>query len=360
MCGTDEIAAEERKRSKLIDQKLKEDHRQEESLKTIKLLLLGSGESGKSTVLKQFKLLYGTGFTDTDLNVFRSAALGNLVGCMKVLITESQTRGFAFENPGAEDLCKMVLDLPYLFSTTAGQETMSKAVSDAIEALWKDSAIQSTFKLSHEFQLPDCCEYFMQNCSRICSPDFQPTHQDALFVRIMTSTISENRFTINGMQYRIYDVGGQRSERRKWMHYFDDVKAVLFVSAIGSYDQTISEDKATNRMVESINVFQNICNNPLMIKTPMLIFFNKIDLLAPKLKDPTKPLNKYFPEFTGRNEIEAVKTFFRAKFDAVNQTPERIIYYYYTHATDTNQIKSILKVVTLVIMQMNLATAGYM
>ena len=36
---------------------------------------------------------------------------------------------------------------------------------------------------------------------------------------------------------RMLDVGGQRSERRKWIHCFDDVKAIIFLTAINEYDQ---------------------------------------------------------------------------------------------------------------------------
>ena len=44
---------------------------------------------------------------------------------------------------------------------------------------------------------------------------------------------------------RIVDVGGVRSERRKWIHGFDDVKAVLFVAALSGYDMTLNEDGTT-------------------------------------------------------------------------------------------------------------------
>ena len=44
---------------------------------------------------------------------------------------------------------------------------------------------------------------------------------------------------------RLVDVGGQRSERRKWIQCFDDVKAVLFVAALSGYDMTLFEDGTT-------------------------------------------------------------------------------------------------------------------
>ncbi len=44
---------------------------------------------------------------------------------------------------------------------------------------------------------------------------------------------------------RVVDVGGQRSERRKWISCFDDVRAVLFVCAMSGYDMTLFEDGKT-------------------------------------------------------------------------------------------------------------------
>lgn len=38
-------------------------------------------------------------------------------------------------------------------------------------------------------------------------------------------------------RYSLVDVGGQRSERRKWMHCFDDVKAVIFLVGLSGYHQ---------------------------------------------------------------------------------------------------------------------------
>jgi len=48
--------------------------------------------------------------------------------------------------------------------------------------------------------------------------------------------------------YRVVDVGGQRSERRKWIQCFDDVRAVLFVCALSGYDMTLFEDGKTVRV----------------------------------------------------------------------------------------------------------------
>ena len=50
------------------------------------MLLLGTGEAGKSTFVKQMKILYGIGFTDEEKNTFRVDILNNVVDGIKTLI----------------------------------------------------------------------------------------------------------------------------------------------------------------------------------------------------------------------------------------------------------------------------------
>lgn len=40
-------------------------------------------------------------------------------------------------------------------------------------------------------------------------------------------------------------MGGQRSERKKWIHCFEDVTAIIFCVAMSEYDQVLHEDETT-------------------------------------------------------------------------------------------------------------------
>lgn len=42
---------------------------------------------------------------------------------------------------------------------------------------------------------------------------------------------------------RMFDVGGQRSERKKWIHCFEGVTAIIFIVAMSEYDLTLAEDQ---------------------------------------------------------------------------------------------------------------------
>ena len=81
-----------------------------------------------------------------------------------------------------------------------------------------------------------------------------------MLVRYRTTGMTEQSFKIDGTFFKICDVGGQRNERRKWIHFFDSVTAVIFVSSLSAYDETIFEDENANAMDESLTVFDETVN----------------------------------------------------------------------------------------------------
>lgn len=93
----------------------------------------------------------------------------------------------------------------------------------------------------------------------------------------------------------MFDVGGQRDERRKWIQCFNDVTAIIFVAACSSYNTALSEDPTQNRLTESLDLFESIWNNRWLLSIPIILFLNKQDLLADKIVK--NKLSDYFPKF---------------------------------------------------------------
>lgn len=58
---------------------------------------------------------------------------------------------------------------------------------------------------------------------------------DIVRARIRTTGIIDATFNVGKLVYKIYDVGGQRSERRKWIQVFQDVQVLLFLVSISEY-----------------------------------------------------------------------------------------------------------------------------
>lgn len=77
------------------------------------------------------------------------------------------------------------------------------------------------------------------------------------------------------IKFRVFDVGGQRAERRKWVNCFDNVTSVIFLAAISEYDQVLFEDTTKNRLEEAVELFDEVCKLPVFKKIPLILFLNK-------------------------------------------------------------------------------------
>ena len=157
---------------------------------------------------------------------------------------------------------------------------------------------QHCFSRSREYQLNDSAAYYLNQLDRIASPHFVPTQQDVLRTRVKTTGIIETQFNFKGLHFKMFDVGGQRSERKKWIHCFEGVTSIIFCVALSGYDLVLAEDEEMNRMMESMKLFDSICNNKWFVETSIILFLNKKDLFEDKIRH--SPLTICFPEYKGR------------------------------------------------------------
>jgi hypothetical protein len=103
---------------------------------------------------------------------------------------------------------------------------------------------------------------------------------------------------LENITFRMVDVGGQRSERRKWIHCFENVTSIMFLAALSEYDQVLVESDNENRMEESKALFRTIITYPWFQNSSVILFLNKKDLLEEKIMH--SHLVDYFPEFDGK------------------------------------------------------------
>lgn len=157
---------------------------------------------------------------------------------------------------------------------------------------------------------------------------------------------------------RMFDVGGQRSERKKWIHCFEDVTALLFLVAISGYDQFLTEDKDTNQMHEALMLFDSICNLEWFTKTSIILFLNKLDLFRQKL--PDSPISRYFPDYKGtEDDVTQASNYFKKRFESLNRSVEKTVYTHFTFATDTQHIRHIMNSVNDIILTHNLRELNF-
>ncbi|XP_010770661.1 guanine nucleotide-binding protein subunit alpha-13-like [Notothenia coriiceps] len=197
-------------------------------------------------------------------------------------------------------------------------------------------------------------KYFLDNLDKLGEPDYLPTQQDILLARKPTKGIHEYDFEIKSVPFKMVDVGGQRSERRRWFECFDSVTSILFLVSSSEYDQVLMEDRQTNRLRESLDIFETIVNNRVFISVSIILFLNKTDLLEEKVKSVA--LKDYFPEYTGQeHNLPDVQAFmvecFRAKRRDATVKP---LYHHFTTAINTENIRLVFRDVKDTILHDNL------
>lgn len=312
---------------------------------TVKLLLLGAGESGKSTLVKQMKIIHGDGYSESELKGFKPTVCDNLVHSMRAVLEAMGALHIDLGDQGNRKHVRVILSYVGLDPGKGlGSDTAA-----AVKSLWQDSGVQECFRRSNEYQLNDSAEYYFQSIDRIAQPDYTPSQQDVLRARVRTTGIIETTFRLGDLVYRMFDVGGQRSERRKWIQCFDDVTAVLFVTALSGYDMKLYEDESVNRVTESLQLFDAICNNKFFKDTAMILFLNKTDLFSQKIAKV--PLKRYFPNYNGpENNAHEAKQFLLKLFKDMNKS-DKPIYEHFTCATDTTNIRHVFDAVSDIIVE---------
>merc|ERR1712080_27582 len=188
-----------------------------------------------------------------------------------------------------------------------GELTLGPGVASIIERLWEDGGVKECFENRNRLQIPDSLGIFLDNLERITAEGFVPTDMDILLSRKETVGVVEHEFQMDDHTLVYVDVAGQRGYRRKWMHHFEQITAVIFLTAISEYNQVLWEDNNVNRIIESKQLFSDLLTNPYFLDTCFIVFFDKKDLFEEKIKHVS--LKKYFPSYEGRdyNAEEAIK-----------------------------------------------------
>ena len=367
----------------------------------VKILLLGSGESGKSTILKQMKILHQNGYSQEDLLMYKTTVYKNLLDCAKAIVaaleqfdlsvvdedtsesneqkqipshdTESDETALVNGNgsmdekssklnqvatPGSSDkITHEELELIKTSIISPDPDTVfDPQLAKIISKIWAHPNVKKIFNERRaQFYIMDSAPYFFNNVERIGDYDYTPNVADILRARIKTTGIYDTKFEMGKLNIHMFDVGGQRSERRKWINCFDNVTLIIFCVALSEYDQVLLEESSQNRMAESLVLFDSIINSRWFARTSVVLFLNKIDVFTEKL--PYSPLENYFPDYTGGNDIKNAAKYILWRFNNLNRN-QVTIYPHLTQATDTSNIKLVFAAIKETILQNSLRDSG--
>ncbi|PRP86375.1 guanine nucleotide-binding protein alpha-1 subunit [Planoprotostelium fungivorum] len=329
-CGQKSLGTRaERDRNKKINGDLKQQKREVETI--IRILLLGAGESGKSTFAKQMRILYLEGFDETECQRFKGIIHNNVIVSLQALISACNQFGLTLEEQNRHKTPEELEELEVNSSSCA-----------YIKGVWQDPAIQTAFSRQNEFQLYDSTQYYLDDIERICDEQYKPTEQDILRSRSKTIGITETNFEVENVRFVMVDVGGQRSERRKWIHCFEDITAVIYCVAMSEYDLKLYEDETVSRIEESLMLFDEICNSEWFEKTSIILFLNKVDIFKEKIMK--HDLSICFPKYKGGPNFEKSSAFIKKTFESRNKTTKSV-FTHMTCATDTENVRFVFNAV---------------
>ncbi|XP_016957021.1 G protein alpha q subunit-like isoform X1 [Drosophila biarmipes] len=329
--------------NKLIDLEIRREKKR--SKFEFKLLLLGTGESGKSTFIKQMRIIHDNGFSETEKQKYIKLVFQNVFMAMQSIIKAMEKLKISYGQEEHSEVAALVMSIDYDKVTV-----LEDPYLNAIKTLWNDAGIQECYDRRREYQLTDSAKYFLSDIARIEQDEYLPTDQDILRVRVPTTDIHEYPFNLDGLKISMVDVAGQRSERRKWIHCFSNVTAIIFLAALSEYDQVLFESENVNRMEESKCLFQTIIHYEWFQDKSVILFLNKNDLLEEKIKD--SHLVDYFPEYDGpKRDAVAAREFILRMYDDLTRRPKKsnkpdiTIYPHFTIATNTENIRFVFAAV---------------
>jgi len=348
----------EKARNNAVGREVAGDKKQDSQIK--KLLFLGSGGSGKSTLFKQLRTIHGAGFLDKDRLGFKDHIYSQVIEQSKLMLECYEELREEFPDEWASmPLSDAGKEAAEYIDYIRNDMDVDEAVASNVETLWKEPAMKEIFANRAKLKIDDSSAYFFDQVRRIATRSYIPTDQDILLVRHRTTGVIEQKFTIRGTAFHIFDVGGQKSERKKWIHCFEHVTAVIFVCSLSCYDEVMFEDDRKNAMEDSLELFAEICNLRWFIQTAMILFLNKKDLFAQKIQTVPLSVCPLFDEYDGDNSYDESVGFLRSQYEGRNNNPtSKQIYSHVTDATDKSNVEKVFGDVQHIVINTSLQRGG--
>ncbi|KAF7373064.1 Heterotrimeric G-protein alpha subunit [Mycena sanguinolenta] len=326
-------------RSDAIDRQLKAESLQSKKYLPVSLLL-GSDHASKSALVKHMKLLHG--FTPEELVAFRSAIHRTVIDSAHGIVLALRTSGLD------GTLAEEHRHLPDVILRVKSDDALNPEIADVIETLWGTPAVVRLLDNNDEVYFPDSAVYFFTQVQRLAKPEYAPTEEDILRTPTQKNTITETRFTMGALSIRVIDVGPLRSERKKWIHCFENVTSIIFCTALSDYDQVLTEDGGQNRVRESLYLFESIINSRWFLSTSITLFLTEVDAFKAKIRKI--PLSFYFPEYTGGPDIQKAAKYILWRFMQENRA-RLTVYPHVTRIGDTQTVRLVFAAVKETILQ---------
>ncbi len=274
-----------------------------------KVVLLGPGDGGKSTLLKVFRQFSQNCNNERPLISYNNLIKENLIEWMKLLLLSMKTIGLKV----ATEILEPAARISILDSRTVH---WSDGIYTDLKLVWRDENVQLAMQRGNEIQIPYSLAYFMNNLERINHADYLCTNEDVLRIKIKTTGLSDNLSRYDNKEMHIIDTGGQSNERKsteflilinvlEWKYCYEGASCVVFVVDVTCYSMKMYEHEEQNRMIDSIRLFGETVREKELSNIPVILVLNKVDKLDITLQQ--YPLKQLFPDYIGTGAISAIE-----------------------------------------------------
>ncbi|KAL9063270.1 MAG: hypothetical protein Q9157_008325 [Trypethelium eluteriae] len=252
--------------------------------KILKVLMLGAGASGKSTLLKGLRLLSSEhAFSTRERLQWREIILYSVAMDLRDIIGEMEELGITLGDGHNEQHKQTVFSLRDDVEDFLDHlHPPILRLACAVKSLWLDPEVQSCWrKLDYQH---GNFRYFLKNLHRLGDLEYIPSHEDILRSRLKTTGISETRLKFSPAEVRLFDVAGVRSERKLWGRVFDNVSTLIFVVDATGYKKCLLEDRNGNHIRESLMLFGSLVKSKYFRETFILLLFTRADEIHEELE----------------------------------------------------------------------------
>ncbi|KAL6718265.1 hypothetical protein ACLMJK_004353 [Lecanora helva] len=269
------------------------------SEKPVKVVILGTSLSGKTTLIQHLQSLYGPGHKIKHRLRAQEHVLQDL---QSVFESACNKAGLSPDD---------YLSVRHMAKAYGGARFSE--CCRAIKALWAMPEICDIILAGEEAALNDYISYFISHLDHLIDYNYMHWYSDFLLMsREPYAPANQMQLDIAGVQCVIFDDIGRRLEPEEWISRFQELDAIIFMVSLPSYCQCAIGNPLLNAMKESLNLLRSLKKLGGFKPAKLCILLNKIDVFKQML--PRIPISQFFPDYTGGIDLFDACKFFADKF----------------------------------------------